>query len=152
MHFFPLALKRGKWIWYRPKHRDINAHHLAASRWKERANHTVFSFSVISRLFRISAWWLLFILNRNKIKINNSTRTELSTAHFLFQNNITFQVHRNLGKESLDVSRCYKTNHNPFLPLFLIALIGNMGTANRQVKNSSLPILNLNCDSKSRIF
>lgn len=68
VHFFHLALKRGKWIWYRPKHRDINARYLAASQWKEGANHTVFSFSVISRLFRIFGWCLLFIPNRNKIK------------------------------------------------------------------------------------
>lgn len=79
-------------------------------------------------------------------------RTKLRTAHSLFQNNITFQVHRNLGKESLDVRQRYETNHNPFLPRFLIALIGNMGTVNRQVKNSSLPIRNLNRDSKSCIF
>lgn len=117
-HFFHLALKRGKWIWYRPKPRDINAHHLAASRWKEWANHTAFSFSVISRLFRISGWCFLFILSRNKIKINNGTRTKLCTAHFLFQNSITFQVHCNLGKESLGASQRYRTNHNPSLPCF----------------------------------
>lgn len=145
MHFFQLALKRGKWIWYRPKHRDINARYLAASGWKEGANRTVFSFSITTRLFRISGWCLLFSLNRNKIKmkINNSTRTKLRTAHFLFQKNITFQVHRNLGKESLDVSQCYETNHDAFLPRFLIALIGNTGTVNRQVKNSSPPIQQL---------
>lgn len=78
-------------------------------------------------------------------------RTKLCTAHFPFQNNITFQVHCNLGKESLGVSQCYRTNHAPSLPCFLIALTGNTGAARRQVQNSSLPTQNLHADCQSRI-
>lgn len=108
----PASLRGEERTWRRPS----AGQQLAASRGRVSTSGRA-SFPAISRLGRISArCCFLFILNRNKAKINSSTRAKLRAARFLFPKNITFRVHRNLGKESLDTSQRYESNRKPFLP------------------------------------